>query len=77
MCIWAFVNQFSHSENTIFKNASNLATVDVVFTRALDSGEEITWRVVLWAVQDVLSMWVCDGPWLMALGTCPCPHRYD
>lgn len=40
----------------------------------LDSGEEITCRVVLWAVQDVLSMWVCDGPWLMALGTCPCPQ---
>lgn len=23
---------------------------------------------MLWVVQDILSMWVCDGPWLMALG---------
>lgn len=33
--------------------------------------------VMQWAAQDVLFVWVCAGPWLMALGACPCPQRQD
>lgn len=68
MCIWAFVNQFSHSENIIFKMPAIYQQLTLCSQEPLDSGEEMTWRVMLWVVQDILSMWVCDGPWLMALG---------